>query len=165
MGGKFCQKYSWHKGAPAAFCHLLDLKNAKTSDWGSSSFPSKSLFVSQKRKKKKFKTTSVFCNSCTAWKSKAALFLQFYFFFPFRENNHLEASLHSAPKETIFKKNEADAPCCFSWLKGHLWNKRWELQDRYWTFCHLCPSPLVPAQIQHMVKYPSAFWIYGEARE
>lgn len=68
----------------------------------------------RKEKKKKFKTTSVFCNSCTAWKSKAALFLQFYFFFPFRENNHLEASLHSAPKETIFKKNEADAPCCFS---------------------------------------------------
>lgn len=68
----------------------------------------------RKEKKKNLKQLQFSATAAQLGSQRLHSSCNFFFFFPFRENNHLEASLHSAPKETIFKKNEADAPCCFS---------------------------------------------------
>lgn len=103
VGGKVCQKHSWHKGAPAAFCHLLSWKQIKHKIEGSSSLPSKSLFISQERKKKIIFKQLQF-SATAAQLGSQRLHSSYDFFFSFREKNHLEASLHLAPKETILKK-------------------------------------------------------------
>lgn len=143
------QKHSWHKGAPAAFCHLLSLKQIKHKIRGSSSLPAKSLFISQERKKKSFLNNFNFLQQLQSLEVKGCT-LPTIFFFPFREKNHLEASLHLAPKETILKKLSRCSMLFFL-------NKRPPLEREMritWQILNILPplsplSPLVPAQIQH----------------